>query len=195
MRRFWKCSFWGMGIAVLAAGGYLYAIQLLGNFHEVVAGQLYRSNQPSNEQLVRYTKDHGIRTVINLRGANESKAWYRDEVETARELGLNHIDFGMSASRELDMNRVNELVAIMRDAPKPILIHCKAGADRTGLATALYLSRVAKLDEEQAESQLSFRFGHIGIPYLSETYAMDRTWENAEKMPVVDDFAIASNEF
>lgn len=58
----------GMGIAVLAAGGYLLAIQLLGNFHEVVAGQLYRSNQPSSEQLVRYTRDHGIKTVINLRG-------------------------------------------------------------------------------------------------------------------------------
>ncbi|KJF68759.1 MULTISPECIES: dual specificity protein phosphatase family protein [Rhizobium] len=184
-----------MGIAVLATGGYLYAIQLLGNFHEVVAGQLYRSNQPSVEELARYAKDHGIRTVINLRGANESKAWYRDEVETSRELGLNHIDFGMSASQELDMNRVNELVSIMRDAPKPILIHCKAGADRTGLATALYLSRVALLGEKEAESQLSVRYGHIGIPYLSETYAMDQTWENAEKMPITDDFAVALNEY
>lgn len=63
-----------MGFVVLAAGGYLYAIQLLGNFHEVVAGQLYRSNQPSNEELVRYTKDHGIKTVINLRGPNESRS-------------------------------------------------------------------------------------------------------------------------
>jgi protein tyrosine/serine phosphatase len=195
MRRFWKGSCWGLGIAVLATGGYLYAIQLLGNFHEVVAGQLYRSNQPSVEELARYAKDHGIRTVINLRGANESKAWYRDEVETSRELGLNHIDFGMSASQELDMNRVNELVSIMRDAPKPILIHCKAGADRTGLATALYLSRVALLGEKEAESQLSVRYGHIGIPYLSETYAMDQTWENAEKMPITDDFAVALNEY
>lgn len=195
MRRFWKCSFGGMGFVVLAAGGYLYAIQLLGNFHEVVAGQLYRSNQPSNEELVRYTKDHGIKTVINLRGPNESQAWYRGEVETARELGLKHIDFGMSASQELNMDQVNQLVAIMRDAPKPILIDCKAGADRTGLATALYLSRVARLGEKEAESQLSVRYGHIGIPYLSATYAMDRTWENVEHMPVTDDFAIASNEF
>ncbi|WP_167377419.1 dual specificity protein phosphatase family protein [Agrobacterium genomosp. 13] len=184
-----------MGIAVLATGGYLYAIQLLGNFHEVLAGQLYRSNQPSVEELVRYTKENGIRTVINLRGPNESKAWYQDEIRTARELGLNHIDFGMSASRELNMNEVNQLVAIMRDAPKPILIHCKAGADRTGLATALYLSRIALLGEKEAESQLSIRYGHVGIPYLSATYAMDRTWENVEDMPITADFAVASNEF
>ena len=91
------------------------------------------------------------------------------------------------------MNQVNQLVAIMRDAPKPILIHCKAGADRTGLATALYLSRVALLSEKEAESQLSIRYGHVGIPYLSATYAMDRTWENAEDMPITDDFTVASN--
>ncbi|MFF2321183.1 dual specificity protein phosphatase family protein [Agrobacterium sp. NPDC058088] len=184
-----------MGFVVLATGGYLYAIQLLGNFHEVVPGQFFRSNQPSVEQLVRYTEDHGIKTVINLRGSNESEEWYRDELDTSKKLGLNHIDFGMSASRELDMNQVNQLVAIMRDAPKPILIHCKSGADRTGLATALYLARVARLSEKEAESQLSIRYGHVSIPYLSAAYAMDRTWENAEKMPIVDDFTIASNEF
>ncbi len=195
MRKFWKCSFWGMGFVVLATGGYLYAIQLLGNFHEVVPGQFFRSNQPTAEQLTRYTEDYGIKTVINLRGANEGESWYRDELETSKKLGLNHIDFGMSASRELTMSQVNQLVAIMRDAPKPILIHCKSGADRTGLATALYLSRVARLGEEAAESQLSIRYGHVGIPYLSAAYAMDRTWENAEEMPLIDDLTIASNEF
>ncbi|MNL27860.1 hypothetical protein D3C87_1494800 [compost metagenome] len=101
----------------------------------------------------------------------------------------------MSARHELDMTKVNQLVAIMRDAPKPILIHCKSGADRTGLATALYLGRVAYLGEKAAESQLSVRYGHIGIPYLSETYAMDQTWENVEHMSIADDFTIASNEF
>lgn len=86
MRKFWKCSLWGMGFVVLAAGGYLYAIQLLGNFHEVVPGQFFRSNQPSVEQLVRYTEDHGIKTVINLRGSNEAEGWYRDELETSKKL-------------------------------------------------------------------------------------------------------------
>ncbi|WP_281036444.1 MULTISPECIES: dual specificity protein phosphatase family protein [unclassified Rhizobium] len=193
MRRFWKGSCWAAGTAVLAMGGYLFAIQLLGNFHEVMAGQVYRSNQPSSEQLVRYTKDHGIKTVINLRGENESEDWYKDEIKTSRELGLTHINFGMSARQELDMGRVNQLIAIMRDAPKPILIHCKSGADRTGLATALYLGRIANLGEKAAESQLSVRYGHIGIPYLSETYAMDQTWENVEHMPITADFTIASN--
>jgi protein tyrosine/serine phosphatase len=70
----------------------------------------------------------------------------------------------------------------MRDAPKPILIHCQAGADRTGLVSVLYLQQIAGIDEETAEEQLSVRFGHIGIPYLSSTFAMDRSWENLEKV-------------
>lgn len=143
---------WGHGYCCACRRRLSLAIQLLGNFHEVVAGQLYRSNQPSSEQLVRYTGDNGIKTVINLRGENESEDWYKDEIKTSRELGLTHIDFGMSARHELDMTKVNQLVAIMRDAPKPILIHCKSGADRTGLATALYLGRVAYLGEKAAES-------------------------------------------
>jgi hypothetical protein len=37
------------------------------------------------------------------------------------------------------------------------------------------------VDEETAEEQLSLRFGHIAIPYLSSAYAMDENWENLEK--------------
>ncbi|MGO6986949.1 tyrosine-protein phosphatase, partial [Rhizobium leguminosarum] len=84
-----------------------------------------------------------IRSIINLRGENVGKAWYDEEIAVSKELGITHINFGMSARRELDQNKVEELLATMRSAPKPVLIHCKAGADRTGLASALYLAAVA----------------------------------------------------
>jgi protein tyrosine/serine phosphatase len=67
----------------------------------------------------------------------------------------------------------------MERAEKPILIHCKAGSDRTGLAAALYLLTVNKPDEAAAEGQLSIRFGHFSLPFLPE-YAMDRTFEALE---------------
>ncbi len=71
-------------------------------------------------------------------------------------------------------------MAILKDAKHPILIHCRSGADRTGLASVIYLAKVAKVDEEVAERQLSVRYGHIGIPLLSPTYAMDESWEALE---------------
>ncbi|MFD2031462.1 tyrosine-protein phosphatase [Ancylobacter dichloromethanicus] len=59
----------------------------------------------------------------------------------------------------------------MKDAKKPILIHCQAGADRSGLASALYLAAIKKNSAEaEAEAQLSIRYGHFFLcPSLLST--------------------------
>jgi protein tyrosine/serine phosphatase len=163
--------------------GYLYAS---GNFHEVLPGQLYRSAQPDAAALDWAVKRYGIRTVINLRGENPGAAWYREEIAESRSLGLTHVDFRMSAGSPLTVARSEELIALMRAAPKPILIHCRSGSDRTGLAAVMYLQQIAGIDEETAEAQLSPVFGHIGIPYLSTAYAMDETWESLEAALGID---------
>lgn len=170
----------GLGAALLSLGVYLGGLQLTGNFHEVLPGQLYRSAQPTPAALAEYNGRYGIRTVINLRGSSDAE-WYRDEVATSRKLGLTHIDFRMSANKPLSVKRTHELAAILRDAPKPVLIHCQSGSDRTGLASVIYLQQVAGVAQETAEKQLSILFGHIGIRYLSGTIAMEDSWERFEK--------------
>lgn len=169
-----------LGILTAGLGIYLAAIQMTGNFAVVVPGEVYRSNQPSPAQIEAYAGRYGIRTIINLRGRDETAAWYRQEAATAARLGLNLVDFPMQADRRLDARAADELVALLRDAPRPLLIHCRSGADRTGLASVIYLARIANVDEETAEAQLSVRYGHIGIPLLSPTYAMDESWEDME---------------
>ncbi len=164
-----------------ALGGYIVYLKASGNFHAVIAHQLYRSAQPSPEQLASYIRDHGIETIINLRGASADKKWYTDEIAAARNLGVQHIDFGMSSSKVLSPERAEELLAIMKAAPKPILIHCQSGADRTGLVSVLYSQQVGGIDEDVAERQLSVYYGHVAIPYLSGTYAMDRSWRALER--------------
>ncbi len=175
---------WLLAVPVfLACGGvYLGTLYLTGNFHTVIAGELYRSAQPDAGRLARYVQENGIRTVINLRGANPGARWYQDEIAVSRTLGVTHLDFPMSARRMLTEQQATELIAMMRDAPKPVLIHCRAGSDRTGLATVIYLNRIAGVDEERAEWALSLLYGHIGIPYLSSAYAMDETWEFLEQV-------------
>ena len=69
---------------------------------------------------------------------------------------------------------------ILRDAPKPLLIHCRSGADRTGLASVIYQAVIKGMDEDRAESQLSLRFGHFSVPVLSQAWPMDQTWERIE---------------
>ncbi|MBL0370447.1 dual specificity protein phosphatase family protein [Rhizobium sp. KVB221] len=178
--KFWKRVGVGVAACGVLAGTYLVVIQMTGNFAEVLPDQLYRSAQPSADDIARYAERYGIKTVVNLRGASDAK-WYRQEVAATQKAGIKLIDFGMSASRPLTSKQTDQLIALLKDAPKPILIHCKSGSDRTGLVSIIYLQRLAGVDEETAEGQLSIRFGHIGIPYLSPTYAMDESWEDLEK--------------
>ena len=51
----------GLGVALLLAGAFLGYRQLSGNFHTVVPGVVYRSAQPSADQLTAYVREHGIR--------------------------------------------------------------------------------------------------------------------------------------
>ncbi len=170
-----------LGTAAAALGLYLTFIQLTGNFATVVPGEVYRSNQPTSADITTYAARYNIRTIINLRGRHETARWYKDEAAAATSLGLNLIDFPLQADRRLDSATAAKLLTVLRDAPRPILIHCRSGADRTGLASVIYLARIAKIDEETAERQLSLRYGHIGVPFLSPTYAMDESWEDLER--------------
>jgi protein tyrosine/serine phosphatase len=81
----------------------------------------------------------------------------------------------LSANTELDLKQVADLVEALRDAPKPLLIHCRAGSDRTGLASALYVASHGGTYRDACE-QLSLYYGHF--PYFgSKSVAMDVTLE------------------
>lgn len=168
-------------MAVLAGGSALAAVHLENNFHAVVDGEAYRSAQPTPDRIRSYSAKYHIATIINLRGTASGQAWYDAEISTAKALGISHIDFGISGNEVLSQQKSVELIELMRSAPKPVLIHCKAGSDRTGLAAALYLAAVARLPEERSERELSLRYGHFPIPWIG-TYAMDKTFEMMEPL-------------
>lgn len=169
-------------VACVLAGAalVLLAQYFAGNFHVVEAGKLYRSGQLSAHEIAEVEKEYGIRTIINLRGENVGAPWYDAEVAESRKLGIDHVDFRMSARKELTKARAEQLLTIFREMPKPILIHCFGGSDRSGLAASLYLAAIAKAGELPAEIQLSPLYGHFGIPYLTKTFAMDKSWEALE---------------
>lgn len=95
-------------------------------------GELNRSAQPTPAQIDEYVQKYGIRTIINLRGANEGRSWYDEEVKESDRLRIVHVDFGMSARHELTQAQAIALVALTEKAAKPLLIHCKDGAVERG---------------------------------------------------------------
>nr|WP_200991905.1 dual specificity protein phosphatase family protein [Rhizobium rhizogenes]QCL10596.1 tyrosine phosphatase family protein [Rhizobium rhizogenes] len=171
-----------MLVGLLLGGGYAGLLVATNNFHVVIPGQVYRSAQPSAAEISEYRNRYGVMTLINLRGAIRQEPWYRDELAASKREGLTHIDFGMSVGQIQPPEKIKRLIAILASAPKPILIHSKGGADRTGLASALYLAAIAKQGESSAEAQLSIRYGHFSIPFVSQGYPMDESFENVEAM-------------
>jgi protein tyrosine/serine phosphatase len=173
-----------IGFLATVAGFWAFFAYLdgSGNFHEVVAGEVYRSNQVTPEALATYTADHGIRSVLNLRGAQPGTDWYDAEIAASETLGLAHADFPMIGSVQLSDTDARRLIALMRTLPKPLLVHCRYGADRTGLAMALYLGAIRGAGKSEAEGQLSIRYGHVSLPYLSSAYAMDESWDRLAKV-------------
>ncbi len=177
VRRMIRVAAIALGTMLVMVGGLYAYWQVDGNFHEVEAGRYYRSAQLAPADLDRVIHRYGIRSILNLRGNNAGTAWYDGEVVTSRADGVVHLDYAISAKRPVSVTQMKEILAILHDAPKPVLVHCQGGSDRTGLVTALYrLSRGA----EPATASQALSFWHYGhFPYLgSKTRAMDDSFQN-----------------
>ena len=151
----------------------------MNNFHVVIPNELYRSGQLDAGDIAHYTNRYGLRSIINLRGDNSGNAWYDQEIQESKNAGIQHIDFRMSAKRILPREEALRLIDIMYKAPKPLLIHCNGGANRTSLAAALYFAAIKHADERTAESQLSILYGNFPT-WLGSKSRMSETFEQLE---------------
>jgi len=164
-----------VGLMAASIGGYWGILQYEGNLHTVRAGVLYRSAQLSGNEIKAAVGEYGIKSVLNLRGAHKGEAWYDNEMAASGALGLTHFDYPISAKRFVTNQQIEEILDIVRKAPKPLLIHCKAGADRSGLVAALYRYSDTGASAAQADEELSLVYGHF--PYLmSQSVAMDNSF-------------------
>jgi len=143
-----------------------------GNFAIHAPNEVYRSGTLSAHEWKEVRRKHPFNSVLNLRGESEGKEWFEREKGAAYRKEISLITLGISANHQPNLAKMEEMVTAMRMAPKPLLIHCKSGSDRTGLALALYSYAIQGKSAEESAKQLSLRFGHF--PWLtSRTGAMD----------------------
>ncbi|OSP56180.1 tyrosine-protein phosphatase [Pseudoruegeria sp. SK021] len=128
------------------------------NLEEIAPG-VWRSNQPSQARIKRY-REMGIRTIINLRGKRKHSPYLFEEEACAKE-GLILEDITLSARSLASRKDLLGLIEIMRNAEKPMLLHCKSGADRAGFASALYLAIVEGRPLPEARKHLHWRYLHL----------------------------------
>jgi hypothetical protein len=117
-------------------------------------GVLYRTGQLSTTQLEKVVNDHGIRTVVNLRGREPGAVWYRDQVRLLENLNVRHIDLPMG-DHEPSEDTVAELLDIYRNEPKPILVQSRFSKGAAGLASGLYRAGIEHDSSDRARKELA----------------------------------------
>ncbi len=167
------------GLGVVALG--LWLLLPSENFGVVAPGAAYRSAQPTthlNRLLARYKPS----TIMNLRGGSSGDWWYTAEVEATQRAAITFYDLPLSATRRPSRRELRVLTDTLRTCPLPVLIHCKSGADRTGLVSALFLLVRQGLPPDRALQEFSIRYGHIplgGPERLHEPLVEYRDWLGA----------------
>lgn len=124
-----------------------------------VADGVLRSAQPGEDRLARHIEHHGLRTIVCLRGPGDGAA---ESARAALATGAEFWSIPMSATRPPDAPTLRALWRVAAAAERPLLLHCRAGVDRTGLASALVVLHDTG-DLARAREQLALLpHGHLG---------------------------------
>ncbi len=163
---------WVVGLCIVAVlAAWLGPIFVGDNFAEVVPEQVYRSAQPAPDTLEQWHSKHKLATVINLRGGWNNDDWWLAEREVCKRLGIRMVDVKMTASKLPKPEELAILMDALQDpSARPLLIHCRNGADRSGLASAIARILAGQGLDDSVDQAL--RIGHGHLPFGSAT-AMD----------------------
>ncbi len=124
----------------------------------VVPGAVYRSGQLSRWVFDRQIADHGVTTIIDLNGVEKHDRNQHFEVARVRDLGIAHYRFPLGGDGQGDIRRYADALEVIDDCLRrgeSVLVHCSAGAQRTGGAFAFY--RVLLEGRSPAEACLEMR--------------------------------------
>ncbi|MDD5587358.1 MAG: tyrosine-protein phosphatase, partial [Alphaproteobacteria bacterium] len=124
-----------------------------------ISERMWRSSQPHFLQIRGLSKS-GIRTIINLRGARDCASYYLED-KACKKHGITLVNFPVNSRQPPKLEILEQLEKLFAEIEYPALMHCKAGSDRVGIMSALYLLIAEKQPVEKAMKQLSFRYGHV----------------------------------
>lgn len=142
----------------------------LPNFHRVNA-TLYRGGQP-NAGGFKQLASLGIKTVINLRDADERASLEENE---ARAAGLRYFNIPLDGLGRPSDEKIERVLALI-NAPEnqPVFVHCKRGSDRTGTVIACYRISHDGWTSEQAKEEAKrygLGFWEVGMKdYIRDYY-------------------------
>ena len=121
------------------------------NFYKVSDG-IDRSAQPDRKNM-ELMDIIGVKTVINLRR-------YHSDINEAKNTSLKLERVKMNPGKIKDED-IAEILTLIKNSDKPVLIHCWHGSDRTGVVVAMYRIVFEGFSKEEAIKELrEEKYGH-----------------------------------
>src|SRR5581483_1096935 len=159
-------------LTVLSSVGFAADLNIAGihNFHQVNE-RLYRGAQPTDEGFKALAK-LGVKTIVDLRMPGEHST--DGEAAAVKAAGMRYVNIplqGVVAPSDASVARVLDLMT--SDAAGPVFVHCKRGADRTGMVIADYRMAHDHWGNSQALHEAKsngMRWTQIGLKHYINTY-------------------------
>jgi protein tyrosine phosphatase (PTP) superfamily phosphohydrolase (DUF442 family) len=118
-------------------------------FGVVEQGRIYRCGQISAAFIKKVLAEHNILVIVDLTTNEPNDPDQRAEKKAAAELNIKVLRFPLRGNGTGDVNCYVGAVTAIANAEKenlPVLVHCAAGAQRTGGVIAAYRLLVQKKD-------------------------------------------------
>ncbi|MES2856439.1 MAG: sulfur transferase domain-containing protein, partial [Bdellovibrionota bacterium] len=88
-----------------------------------------------------------------------------NEAEASRQLGLKLVDIPFSSGDMQYADDWKKYLETLETAERPILVHCRSGADRTSEASAVYAMEYMGYSKEKAIDE-QMTYWHLHVPYF-----------------------------
>ncbi len=126
---------------------------------------LYRGAQPHPEGFAAL-KDLGIAIVVDLHNRGLHEEQERLAVESR---GMRYVSIPVRSSHSPSDAQIAQFLKLVRDNPwQKIFVHCRLGADRTGVMIAAFRMAEQQWTPEQALAEMRrFHFHHLWLPAMS----------------------------
>ncbi len=114
-------------------------------------GNFYLGGQPNLDEL-RWAKDHGVKTIINLRSNKENKEFSKDafsEADIAQEMSLTYISIPVKSHEDFNEKTLSQFATTLSNLNGKVLVHCKGG-ERTTFVMMAYLIKYKNFTKDEA---------------------------------------------
>ena len=133
-----------LGISAVASADP--SVKGVPNFH-IVNDQVLRGGQPTDAGF-KNLADMGVKTIVDLQEEGDRA---KGEKRLVKALGMKYVNIpmkGMTTPSEKQISHA--LKALNNTSDGPVFIHCKRGADRTGVVIACYRVQHDNWDNQKA---------------------------------------------